>query len=113
MNGKALDILWIEIIKENCLEMNYKAVEASVEQKIRWNSESLFFITTTGFNDVCKCHFKYIFKKMNNKEFNPCFFESMEKYFHDYVVKVENNLENSIESFYNVTFYLCRKAAHV
>ena len=54
--GKAFIIMWIEMVKENCRELNYDAGEAGVKQTITWNSESLI-ITTTGFNDAYECFF--------------------------------------------------------
>ena len=50
--GKAFIIMWIEMVKENCRELNYDAAEAGVKQTISWNSESLI-ITTAGFNTEC------------------------------------------------------------
>ena len=78
--------MWIEMVKENCRELNYDAAEAGVKQTITWNSESLL-ITTSGFNERSEYFFYDIFQKMHVVFDNPKFFESKRK---QLLVTIEN-----------------------
>ena len=61
--GKAFVVMWIEMVKENCRELNYDASEAGVKQTIKWNEESLI-ITTQGYNEAYESFFVETFQKL-------------------------------------------------
>ena len=76
--GKAFIVMWIEMVKENCRELNYNASEAGVKQTIRWNEESLI-ITTQGYNEAYESFFVETFQKLVLDFDKPNFFESKRK----------------------------------
>ena len=70
--------MWIEMVKENCRELNYNASEAGVKQTIKWNEESLI-ITTQGYNEAYESFFVETFQKLALEFDNKSFFESKRK----------------------------------
>ena len=76
--GKAFIVMWIEMVKENCRELNYNASEAGVKQTIKWNEESLI-ITTQGYNEAYESFFVETFKNLVLDFDNSSFFESKRK----------------------------------
>ena len=76
--GKAFIVMWIEMVKESCRELNYNASEAGVKQTIKWNEESLI-ITTQGYNEAYESFFVETFKNLVLDFDNSSFFESKRK----------------------------------